>query len=133
MNFHQLLHQRHALQRQARLAGVAYAYQRLGDFAARIAQARLHGLVALRPADPAGEPAWPTLTALEGSQAVLDEHFLDEEVVELADILEFLGEEVPSDGLAFRLEELESRFRSALRRELESSGVSGLQTGTPAA
>jgi hypothetical protein len=123
MNFHQLLHQRDALLRQARLANTAYAYQRLGDFAARIARGRLQGLVRLQPGDPAGDRPWPGLVALEGSQAVLEEHFLDEEGVELADILGFIGEETAAEGVAFRIEELGGRYLPALRRELEQAGI----------
>lgn len=123
MNFHQLLHQRDALLRQARMANLAFAYQRLGEFVARITRARLHGLVQLRPGDPAGEQPWPALTALDGSQAVLDEHFLDEEIVELMDILGFLGEEVTPDGMTFRLEELGGRHLSELHRELQQAGI----------
>ncbi|MDI1249112.1 MAG: hypothetical protein PSV13_09640 [Lacunisphaera sp.] len=52
MNFQQLLQQRDALLRQARLANTAYAYRRLDEFAGRIARARLHGAVTLRPGDP---------------------------------------------------------------------------------
>jgi len=77
MNFHQLLHQRDALLRQARLANSAYAYRRLGEFAGRITRAQLHGAVRLDSGDPDGERPWPGLTALDGSQAVLEEHFLD--------------------------------------------------------
>ncbi len=123
MNFHQLIHQRDGLLRQARLANLAFACQRLGLYAARIARAQLHGLVRLHPGDPAGERPWPGLTALEGSQAVLEEHFLDEDGVELADILGFLGEEVNAGGCTFRLEELEGRFLTPLRRELASAGI----------
>jgi len=123
MNFHQLIHQRDGLLRQARLANVAFACHRLGVYAARIAAARLHGLVRLHPGDPSGEQPWPGLTALEGSQAVLEEHFLDEEGVELADILGFLGEDVNAGGFTFRLEELEGRFLTPLRRELASAGI----------
>ena len=122
MNFHLLLQQRAALLRQARLANIAFAYQRLDTYAARIARARLHGLVRLDRGDPAAERPWPALTALEGSQAVLEEHFVDEDGVELADILEFLGENVNA-GVTFRLEELENRFLPRLRRELESAGI----------
>ena len=98
MNFHQLILQRDALLRQARLANAAYAHERLGEFAARIARARLRGAVSLEPGDPAGEQPWPGLTALEGSQAVLAEHFLDEEVPrslwaeELDDFVEHLAQ-----------------------------------------
>lgn len=123
MKFHQLLHQRNVLLRQARLANLAFAYDRLSDFGARIARARLRGEVTLRLADPAAARLWPVLIAHEGSQAVLDEHFLDEDVVELADILAFLSEDGPTTAFTFRLEELEGRFRPDLRRELEKAGV----------
>jgi hypothetical protein len=123
MNFHQLIQQRDGLLRQARLANLAFAGQRLGVFAARIARARLRGLVRLRTGDPTAEQPWPGLTALEGSQAALEEHFLDEDGVELADILGFLGEDVAGGGFTFRLEELEDRFLSPLRQELESAGI----------
>jgi len=122
MNFHQLLHQRDALLRQARLANTAYAYGRLGEFAGRISRAQLHGAVRLDSGDPAGERPWPGLTALDGSQAVLEEHFLDEDILELADILCFLGLEVGA-GFTFRLEDLGGRFLPALRRELEQAGI----------
>lgn len=123
MNFHHLLHQRDALLRQARLANAAYACQRLGEFAHRIARARLRGAVVLHAGDPEGEQPWPGLSALEGSQAVLEEHFLDEELVELTDILVFLGEDIRTDGLTLRLEELAERFLPRLRHELEAAGV----------
>lgn len=123
MNFRQLLQQRDALLRQARLANVAFAYERLGVFGARIARARLQGLVALRPGDSTGEQPWPSLVALEGSQAVLEEHFLDEEIVELTDILGFLGEELPPEGCRFRLEDLAGTFLPQLARELEAAGI----------
>lgn len=123
MNFHQLLHHRDGLLRQARLANVAFAHQRLGQFATRIARARLRGAVALRPGDPAGGQPWPGLDAIEGSQAVIEEHFLDEEIVELTDILAFLGEDVRSDGLTLRLESLAERFLPQLRQELLAAGV----------
>lgn len=123
MNFHHLLRQRDALLRQARLANVAYACQRLGEFAARIARARLRGAVVLHAGDPEGEQPWPGLRAMEGSQAVLEEHFLDEELVELTDILVFLGEDIRTDGLTLRLEELAERFIPRLRHELESAGI----------
>jgi len=122
MNFHQLLHQRAALLRQARLANTAFAYQWLAGFIARLTRARLHGLVVLRPGDPAGAHPWPELTALEDSQAAIEEHFLDEDIVELADVLTFLGEDLHSGGLTFRLDELESRYLPRLRQELEAAG-----------
>ena len=131
MNFHQLLHQRDALLRQARLANTAYAYRRLGEFAGRITRAQLHGAVRLDPGDPAAERPWPGLSALEGSQAVLEEHFLDEEIIELADILCFLGKEV-NPGLTFRLEDLGGRFLPGLRRELTEAGCNPGPEASPA-
>ncbi len=122
MNFHQLLHQRDALLRPARLANTAYAYRRLGEFAGRITRAQLHGVVRLDSGDPDGERPWPGLTALDGSQAVLEEHFLDEEILELADILRFLGKEADA-GFTFRLEDLGGRFLPGLRLELEQAGI----------
>jgi len=123
MNFHQLLHQRAVLLRQARLANTAFAHQWLADFIARLTRARLHGLVVLRPGDPVGAHPWPELIALEDSQAAIEEHFLDEDIVELADILAFLGEDLQTGGLTFRLDELEGRFLPRLRQELEAAGL----------
>lgn len=123
MNFAQLLHQREQLLREARLANLAFAHQRLSAFAERIDRAQLRGLVTVEEPDPAAECFWPTLLALEGSQAVLDEHFLDEEVLELAEILAFLraeGEEVAS---TFRIEELPQLYLPAIERALEGGGV----------
>ncbi len=128
MNIHHLLHQRDTLLRQARLANVAYAYQRLGEFAARISRARLCGAVAICPGDPAGEQPWPGMAALEGSQAVIEEHFLDEELVELTDILAFLGEDVRTDRLTLRLEDLADRYLPRLRAELLAAGVTPANT-----
>ena len=123
MNFHQLLHQRAVLLRQARLANTAFAHQWLAGFIARLTRARLHGLVVLRPGDPAGAHPWPELIALEDSQAAIEEHFLDEDIVELVDTLAFLGEDLQTGGFTFRLEELESRFLPRLRQELEAAGI----------
>lgn len=131
MNFHQLLQQRDALLRQARLANTAYAYRRLGNLAGRIARARLHGAVTLRPGDPLENLPWPELIAEEGSQAVIAEHFLEEEIIELADIFAFLGGHDQPAECTFRLEEMGSRFLPGLRRELEQAGVV-LEPDTPA-
>lgn len=131
MNFHQLLQQRDALLRQARLANIAFAYRRLRDFAGRIDRARLQGEVTLRPGDPAADLPWPELIAEEGSQSVIEEHFLDEDISELADILAFLGGNDKPAEYTFRLEELGSRFLPGLRRELERAGVALEPDGQP--
>ncbi len=128
MNFHQLLHHRTALLQQARLANLAFAWQRLDAWAQRIARARLRGEVALQLADPAGDRAWPQLLAHTGSQAVIEEHFTDEEIVELADILAFLAEDPRAVEFTFQLEEMGARFLPAIQHELAQAGVMVHQT-----
>ncbi len=121
MTLHQLLQQRKALLRQNRLANAAFTYCELGKFAARIARGKLRGQVTLHLADPAAQRAWPTLVADEGSPAVLEEHFVDTDILDLADLLAFASGGGQA-SFTFRLEELDSRFRSALRQELEDAG-----------
>jgi hypothetical protein len=117
-----LLSQRQALLRQARLANLAFAYAKLGDFAGRIARARLTGEVSLRHAAPEAECYWATLTARAGRQSVIEEHFTDEDIMDLADVLAFTtGKNDPE--LTFRLEELPEKFLAPLRDELEQGGV----------
>ncbi len=123
MNISHLLQQRATLLRQARLANLAYAHERLGTFGARIARARLHGEVILRPADPSADRLWPELTSDEINPAVLAEHFLDEDLAELADVLAFIHDDGTPACFVFRLEDLEDLFRPTLRRELRAAGV----------
>jgi hypothetical protein len=130
MEMDHLLRQRSALLRRTRLANLAYAYAELGVFAGRIARGNLRGEVTLHPADPAAGRAWPSLVAEQGSQAVLDEHFLDEDLLDLADLLAFVTGTETGTSLSFHLEEFESRFRSSLRRDLIAAGVE-LSGGTP--
>jgi hypothetical protein len=130
MNFHQLISHREVLLRQARLANMAYAYHHLREHTERIARARLQGLVELRPSDPVAGHPWPRLVALEGSQSVMEEYFVDEQLGELADILGFLGENIPEDGLRFRLEDLGVWLLPEIRRELASAGVVLADGGT---
>lgn len=117
-----LLAHRAALIKQARLANLAYAYETLSRFETRIARARLRGSVTVRHAAPEEERYWASLTANEGAQSVLEEHFSDEDVMELADLLTFLN---CSDALevTFQLDELSERFLTPLRAELEREGV----------
>ena len=90
MKFSQLLHQRDQLLRQAHLANVAFAYEWLQAFVARGGRAGLRGALLLSDGDPADGLPWPTLLAESGSQSVVEEHFLEEDMVELADILAFV-------------------------------------------
>ena len=117
-----LLHQRDALLQQARLANLAYAYQTLGDVAARIARAQLGGRVALAHAAPADERYCPTLTALEGSQSVIEEHFTEEDILELADTLAFVTGHTTGE-VRFSLEDFGDQLVAPLRAELIRAGV----------
>ena len=117
-----LLTQRQALLRQARLANLAFAFAKLSEFGRRIARARLIGSVTLRHAAPHADRYWASLTALDGNQSVIEEHFADEDLMDLADVLAFI---TGSDALdiTFRLEEIEEIFLVPLRVELEREGI----------
>ena len=117
----QLLAQRPGLLRQVRLANLAFAYQSLNDFAARIARVGLHGRVTLKPVDPDHESYCVTLTALDASQSVIEEHFSDEDLVLLADTLGFATGH-PTHELTFHIDQLDE-FVAQLRVDLEHAGV----------
>jgi hypothetical protein len=122
MNLAQLLAQREMLLKQTRLANLAYAYSQLHDFAARIARAQLRGRVSLRHAAPEEDLYCATLTALEGNQSVLDEHFTDLDAMDLADVIAFVRGQ-NSVHLTFRIEEFADKFLAPLRLEIERLGV----------
>ncbi len=122
MKLSHLLLQRETLLRQSRLANLAFAYWQLGNLVTRIAGARLRGQVCLQPADPGAERYCPMLTALAGSQSVIDEHFTDENIVELADLIFFLMGGGGADT-TFRLEDMAAKFLTPLQHKLEQAGV----------
>ncbi len=122
MKLSQLLQKREALLRQSRLSNLAFAYWHLRRLVTRIAGAGLRGKVRLQPADPAAERYWPVLTALEGSQAVVEEHFTDENVLELADLISFLTGKENGDT-TFRLEDMAADFLTPLQHQLQQAGV----------
>jgi hypothetical protein len=122
MKISKLLAQRQGLLQQTQLANLAFAYAKLGEFAGRVARAQLTGEVNLRQGTPEVGIGWATLTAHEGSQSVVEEHFTEEEINDWADIVGFFSVEEEVD-LTFRLEELTERFVVPLRRELEGRGV----------
>jgi hypothetical protein len=130
MKLSTLLTQRPSLLRQARLANLAFAYATLTTFADRIARGRLRGAVVLKSAAPEIERFCATLTALEGSQSVLDEHFTEEELMELADVIAFLIGKMVADE-TFRLDELAEKFLAPLRVELEREGIAIDDTRAP--
>lgn len=117
-----LLTLRPALLRQAQLAGLAFAYWRLREFATCIARVRLRGEVNLQQAEAEAGCYWASLTALEGSQSVIEEHFTDEDIMDLADLIAFVTGESHLD-LTFRIEQLAERFVMPLRLQLEQAGV----------
>lgn len=122
MKISELLATRQALLRQTQLANLAYAHDTVQRFAARIARGNLRGLVRLRPANLADECFWATLTALEGSQSVIEEHFADHELIELADAVAFANDD-EFTSIDFRLEEMGDQFLPPIRQILTQSGV----------
>ncbi len=124
MNLSQLLVSRSALVRQARLANIAHAYVILRCMDQRIRRVRLRGRVCLEAVDPGAERFAPRLIAMEGSQAVLDEHFDESDVVRLADALAFVAAEDPAPSeFEFRLERLLEDHGSSLAQALHEAGI----------
>jgi len=121
MKLSNLIAQRPELLRQVRLANLAHAYQTLLDFATRINRAGLHGSVLLRPVSPDEERFCVTLTALEGNQSVIEEHFSDEDLIVLADVLGYATGH-PTHDLNFEIDQLDE-FLIPLRADLERAGI----------
>jgi|SRR5882724_6335702 len=122
MKLSNILAQRQTLLQQARLANLAFAYERLSVFTDRIAYARLSGQVRLQHVATDSERAIPTLTALQGSQSVIEEHFTDEDIVVLCDVIAYTTGDSEID-IVFRLEELVDRLLTPLRERLEQAGI----------
>ena len=132
MKISKLLATHHAILEQARLANLAQAYLTLRRLAERVRRARLHGLVQLRQPDIDEERFWASLTALEGSQSVLEEHFSDEELMEFADAAAFVRGTNALD-VTFWLEHVAVLFVEPVAAELRRCGVeSDLETATAA-
>ena len=123
MKLSQLLATRKTIIHQANLANLAYAYVTLTRLADRVATARLHGLVRLRQAGgDQEEPHWASLTALEGNQSVIEEHFDDDDLMALADAIAYaVGHDLSE--IEFNLEELSGKYVAPLRHMLETAGV----------
>src|SRR5690349_4836085 len=122
MKLSRLLATRKKVQRQAHLATLAHAWFTLRRLADRIATVQLSGLVRLQPPDPREERYGATLTALEGSQARLEEHFSDEDLMLLTDSVA-LAIEADFAEIEFDLEDLRPYFVAPLRFALEQAGV----------
>lgn len=124
MKFDDLLCHRDELLMAARLANVAYAYQWIGDFAARISRSDLRGEVVLRAADVDSNRSQPALLAQDFSQAVIDEHFLPEEIAELHEVLRLVHDGSTTLEARFRLEEIGAVYLPALRCVLDAADAS---------
>lgn len=122
MKLSKLLASRQSLLRQAHLATLAHALVTMKRLADRIFAAKLRGNVRLQPANPHEERYWPTLTALESHQSLVEEHFSDEDLVDLADAA-VLAIDANFSELEFRLEDLAEKFVTPLRNALEEAGV----------
>lgn len=121
MTLSHLLARRPELLRQVRLANLAFAHETLRAFSARVDRARLTGRVVLKPVDPDEERYCVTLTALDTNQSLIEEHFSDEDLIILADVLGFATGH-PAHELTFHIDEL-AEFLEPLRHDLERAGV----------
>ena len=113
MKLSNLLATREFLIRQANLANMAFAFTTLKGLADRIESSRLTGLVALRQADESEDQYWASLTALELRQSVIEEHFSEDDVTEMADAISFSTATEFSE-MNFRLEHLDEPLRCAV-------------------
>lgn len=133
MKYDELLTHRDELLEAAKLANLAYAHQWLGDFAGRIERAGLGfcGRVTLHgPSLEEGRMA-PVLVAQDFSQAVLDEHFLPEEIAELHSVLSFVHDTGRIVEANFHLKEIGGVYVPALRRALQLFGALPVRSAVP--
>jgi hypothetical protein len=122
MKISKLLATHHTIIQQAQLANLAQAYATLRRFAERVRRARLCGLINLRQPNIDEGRFWASLTALEGNQSVIEEHFSDEETMEFADAIAFTRNSSDLD-ITFRIEALSAEFVAPLESELREAGV----------
>lgn len=118
----QLLQARDLLVRRATLANMAFGYRLLSKFTERIRRANLRGLVNIRSPEAKADN-WAMLTAVEGSQSRIEEHFSEEDVMDLTDAVRYVtGGDIHMD-LTFRIEQLGEMFLVPLRETLLGYGV----------
>lgn len=122
MKLSKLLATRKIIIQHANLANLAYSYFTLKRLADRVAHADLRGRVKLRTADAANDRYWAALTALEGNQSVIEEHFSDEDIMDLADAVAF-AIEGEFEEITFRLDEMTEAFVNPLRLILNQAGI----------
>lgn len=123
MKLSALLASRSTILRQAALAHAAAAWLTLHHASVRIAAAGLRGTVRLRQSDPAGDEApWATLTSDEIRPSVLEEHFTEDDLLEIAGALAYATDTERAD-VEFRVETLEEAYAAPLLRSLQKAGV----------
>ena len=122
MNLSKLIASRESIVAQARLANMAFAYATLKRLSAVVARGQISGLIRLQEPNEKEERFWPALTALSGSQAVLDEHFSDDDVAVMADAVAVA---TPGNSLdvTFQIENLERDYVIPLEVALHRLGV----------
>jgi len=107
---------------QARLANLAQAYVTLRRCKERVQRARLFGLVNLRQPNTDEGRAWASLTALEGNQSVIEEHFGEEDLMEFADAVAYIRG-ISGLNVTFKLETISAEFLVPLEADLKQAGV----------
>jgi hypothetical protein len=121
MNLSKILSARPSLMREARLANLAFAYATLVVFARRMRTLGIQGTITLQPAVPEQGFYVPVLHAERCNRSVLEEHFTDEDLLELVDVLAFVA---PIQGPArFRMESFDELFLAPVARELHLHGI----------
>ena len=122
MKLSALLASRPTILRQAALAHTAAAWLTLHRLSTRIAQARLAGVVHLRQDDPDSDDApWATLTSDDIRASVLEEHFTEDDLIELADAVAY-ATDVSYADIEFPIESL-AAYAEPLLRMLQKAGV----------
>lgn len=122
MNISYLLAHRDAYLQKARLANLAYAHEALRAFAERFARAGIAGRVRLQSTSPDDDRFIPTLTALDANQSIIEEHFTEEDAIELTDLIGFISGEDDID-LTLTAREFTETLLPPVRFELESKGI----------
>jgi hypothetical protein len=123
MKLSALLASRSTILRQAALAHTAAAWLTLQHASMRIAAAGLRGTVRLRQSDPGeDESVWATLTSDEINASVLEEHFTEDDLLEIAEAVAYATDADFADA-EFRIETLGETYAAPLLASLQKSGV----------